>query len=65
MNIVVNGRTEPEATVLVNNNPVAVDESGNFRKNLILFAGKAEIIVKSVNKFGRSTTITREVDVKP
>jgi cytoskeletal protein RodZ len=64
MRVVVVGKTDPEATVLVNNNPVAVDENGNFTKNLNLFTGKAEITIKSVNKFGKTSTVIRDIDVK-
>jgi len=60
----VEGKTDPEATVAVNNNPVAVDQNGDFKKNLNVFPGKVEITVKSINKFGRQTTVTREIEVK-
>jgi len=62
--VTVLGRTDPDATVAVNNNPVAVDESGNFRKNLIVFPGKTEITVRSINKFGRVTVVEREIEAK-
>lgn len=62
--VTITGKTDPEATVAVNNNPVAVDRNGIFKKNLIFFPGKGEIIVKSINKFGRQTIVKREIEVK-
>jgi len=62
--VIVTGKTDPEATVEVNNNPVAVSQDGSFKKNLNVFPGKNEITVESINKFGRQSTIAREIDVK-
>jgi cytoskeletal protein RodZ len=62
--VIVTGKTDPEATVAVNNNPVAVDQDGAFKKNLSVFPGKSEITIKSINKFGRQTIVIREIDVK-
>jgi cytoskeletal protein RodZ len=62
--VAVSGKTDPEATVAVNNNPVAVSEIGAFKKNLNVFPGKNEITIKSINKFGRATVIKREIEVK-
>lgn len=58
------GTTDPEATVVVNNNPVAVDQSGAFKKNLNVFPGKTQITVKSINKFGRESVVVRQIEVK-
>ncbi|OGH04579.1 MAG: hypothetical protein A2W22_04925 [Candidatus Levybacteria bacterium RBG_16_35_11] len=62
--ISVSGTTDPEATVVVNNNPIAVDQTGSFKKNLNVFPGKVQIVVKSINKFGRQTVVSRQIEVK-
>jgi cytoskeletal protein RodZ len=62
--VVVLGKTDPEAVVVVNNNPVAVDQSGIFKKNLNLFPGNNQIVVSSTNKFGRQSTSSIKVEVK-
>ncbi|OGH08477.1 MAG: hypothetical protein A2152_04030 [Candidatus Levybacteria bacterium RBG_16_35_6] len=62
--VAVLGTTDPEATIIVNKNPVAVDQTGSFKKNLNVFPGKIQIVVKSINKFGRETTRTRQIEVK-
>ena len=62
--ITVLGKTDSNATLFVNGNPVAVDFSGNFRKNLNVFPGKVTIIVRATNRFGKETIVKREVEVK-
>lgn len=62
--ITVLGKTDSNAIVYVNNNPVSVDQDGIFKKTLDLFIGKATITIKSVNRFGRQTTVERHIEVK-
>jgi len=42
-----------------------LDKEGNFRKKINVFSGKVKIIIKSVNKFGRTTIVERNIEVKP
>ena len=62
--IVVSGTTNPDSTVYVNNNPVAVSENGNFKKEIDVVPGENKIIIKSVNRFGRTTALTRVIKVQ-
>jgi hypothetical protein len=62
--IEVSGRTEPDSTVLIENEVVSIDEKGHFLKQIILFPGKATIKVVVTNRFGRQTTVMRHIDVK-
>jgi len=58
------GKTDPNATVYVDKNEVSIDSNGYFQKEISVFPGKTTIIVKVVNKFGRQTTILRDIIVK-
>jgi cytoskeletal protein RodZ len=62
--ITVIGKADTEATVTVNNAMVSMNTNGKFSKQIALFPGKGEIIIKAKNRFGKETTITREVTVK-
>lgn len=62
--ITVVGKTDPNATVFVNNDAVVVNSNGEFMKKITAFTGKSVIVVKAKNRLGRETTIEREVEVK-
>lgn len=58
------GRTDPNGSVFINNDPVVVNGNGNFKKSINLFVGKTTITVKVVNYFGKETIIERQIEVK-
>jgi cytoskeletal protein RodZ len=62
--ITVTGKTDSNATVVVNNEPVSLDSNGEFTKHVTLFSGKSVIIVKAKNRIGKETVVQREVVVK-
>lgn len=62
--VTVIGKTDPNATVFVNSETASLDKSGNFKKTINVFPGKAKITVKSVNKFNRTTILERDIEVK-
>ncbi len=62
--ITVSGKTDPNATVLINNEPVLPNTDGEFTKILTLFPGKTSIILKAKNRFGKETVLERDIDVK-
>lgn len=53
--IVVKGKTNPYATILVEDESVRVELDGTFEKDVFVFTGKKEIPVISKNRFGKST----------
>lgn len=59
--VIVSGFTDANATVLINNDTVAVDADGNFRKTVALFSGKNTITIKVINHFGKVTMLQRHV----
>ncbi len=62
--ILVSGKTDSNVTVFVNDTAVSVDQSGAFKKNVVVLSGKSTIEIKAVNSFGKETIIKREVEIK-
>ena len=60
----VSGKTDPNASVYINEALVTVDSNGNFNKTISVFPGKLIIDVKAINKFGRTTEVKRSVELK-
>lgn len=61
--VMVSGVSDSNTTVTVNNLPAYVDDTGHFTKELPVFPGTLTIVVKSVNSFGRVTTLERHIVV--
>lgn len=64
LTINVTGKTDPDATLTVDDNQVSVDENGNFTKQITVFPGSTIITLKAENRFGKVTIIRRNVTVK-
>jgi len=62
--VVVSGYADPNATVYVNELSVPVDNNGAYTRRLMLFPGKATISIKAVNRFGKESVITRNIEVR-
>ena len=62
--ITVSGKTDPNATVFVNNDNVSLDSDGNFKKSINVFPGKTIIRVKAINYFGKERILERRVEIK-
>lgn len=62
--ISVEGKTEPEVKVAVNNQDVPVDSSGHFQEDIKLSASTNQITVTATSKFGKTAAVTRTVFVK-
>lgn len=61
--VTVTGKTDPDATVLVNGQSVAVTNDGTFQVTLTLREGHNRITVVARNNIGRETILEREVQV--
>ncbi len=59
--IEVSGKTDPDATLTINNQPVSLNENGSFSTKVTLTPGLNTITVVSSNKFHRQTTLTRNL----
>lgn len=55
------GKTDPEAGLTINNQPVAVNENGSFNITVPLQPGLNTLTVVATNKFKRQTTVIRNL----
>ena len=60
----IEGKTDPYATVVVDNEDTYVDLQGTFRKSEYLFSGSNKIKIIAKNRFGKTSTKTITVIVK-
>ncbi|MDO8618459.1 MAG: helix-turn-helix domain-containing protein [Candidatus Daviesbacteria bacterium] len=58
------GKTDAESKVMINNQEVPVDVSGNFSEELKLTDPANDITISAISKYGKSTTETRTVFLK-
>lgn len=62
--LTVQGKTDPNTTVTVNDQQTSIDNNSNFTKTISVFPGDTTIIIKATNSFGRKTTIVRHIVVR-
>lgn len=60
----VEGQTDPEVKVRVNNQDIGVDTSGKFSEEIKLSSSVNTVIITGTSKFGKATTVSRTVFVK-
>lgn len=59
--ITIEGQTDPEASLKINEEVVSLDEKGNFSKKIFLFEGENKIIIEAENRNSKKTTQERIV----
>ena len=57
----VMGKTDPDATLLINNQPVQTSENGSFDVKIDLQPGLNTLTITATNKFKRQTTVVRNL----
>ena len=62
---VVEGQTDADATVMINGTSTIVRDDGRFYEQVPLEAGVNKITIVAISKFGKTTTITKEVGYQP
>lgn len=62
--ILLRGSTEPDSKVSLNSQEILVDEKGNFQEVVNLSEGENLLKLRSENKFGKSTELSRTVMVR-
>ncbi|HZJ18203.1 MAG TPA: helix-turn-helix domain-containing protein [Patescibacteria group bacterium] len=62
--VTILGKTDPNATVMVEEFSVSVDTNGEFKKVINVFPGKTTIVIKVTNKFGRETVVRKIIQAK-
>lgn len=59
--VVVEGKTDPDTTVMINGVSVVVRDDGRFYEQIAVEPGVNKITVTATSRFGKSTVVTREV----
>jgi len=59
--IEVEGKTQPDSLVTINDTPVFLSLDGKFHLELEVFPGENKIIVVAKNKFGKETKLERTI----
>ncbi|MBI3955588.1 helix-turn-helix domain-containing protein [Candidatus Gottesmanbacteria bacterium] len=62
--ISVTGITNTDAVILVNNQKIAVDESGHFFTTITFAPGTNIVVVESVSKYNRKNTVKRTIQIQ-
>ncbi|MBI3558833.1 helix-turn-helix domain-containing protein [Candidatus Gottesmanbacteria bacterium] len=57
----ITGKTDPEAKLTINDQPVIINENGSFNITIPLQPGLNTLTVIATNKFKRQTTVTRNL----
>jgi len=65
LTVEVKGKTDPDSTLYIDNQDVAVEKDGGFSKSITVFPGETTINFVSENRFGRVTTLKRNIIVNP
>jgi cytoskeleton protein RodZ len=63
--LTVMGKTDPQATVTINNQQVSLDSNGSFEQALVLLEGTRTITIQATSRSGKSRTLQRTVHVGP
>ena len=58
------GRTDIDATIVVNGEQATLEESGKFEKKIEVFKGETTITVVAKNRRGKETTVMRKIKVE-
>lgn len=62
--VVVEGKTDPEIKVMVNNQEIGVDINGNFKEEIKLSSSSNVVVITATGKFGQVAKVERTVFVK-
>ena len=61
----IKGSTDPEATLSLNNQPVAIESNGQFSEEIKLIEGSNTLSLQATSKIGKVTKIERTVFLQP
>jgi cytoskeletal protein RodZ len=60
--VLVVGKTDEDATVKVNNQPVLLGTDGTFEVEIQIYGGTKEIVVQAISRSGKKTIIRRTIN---
>ncbi len=64
LNVEILGKTDPNGILMVENEQVTINSDGSFKKQVTVFPGSTSLTFQVENKFGRTTTLTRTINIK-
>lgn len=64
LTVEVNGKTDPNAILSIENEQVTINSDGSFKKQITVFPGSTALTFQVENKFGRTTTVKRNINIK-
>lgn len=59
--VTIEGVTDNDAKIFINDQPILVDDEGKFRENLTVQAGANTIIVRAMNRFNKENSETLNI----
>ena len=62
--VLVSGKTNADASVVVNNQPALIDNEGQFEAQIEVSQDTHEIEVQATSRSGKQTTIKRKIEVR-
>ena len=62
--LVVEGKTDSDATIKINNQPVLADDEGKFLAEIEIFEGTKEIVVVAKSRSGKEAVVKRKISVE-
>lgn len=63
--VVVEGKTDPDSTVVINGISTVVRDDGRFYIQVAVDPGVNKLTITSTSRFGKTTSVTREVGYQP
>ena len=64
LNFVIEGRTDPESEVTINNQGVLINQDGSFSQAVSLRSGVNLLIIKAKKKYSHERAVTRQILVE-
>lgn len=58
------GRTDPEIRLTINNQPISLDQEGNFQENIMVEEGVNTLVFTATNKFNKTKIVKRTIRVE-
>lgn len=62
--LAVLGKSDSDTSVVINGEPVTLEENGHFNKKIQVFKGEMTITISAKNRRGKETTVMRRIKVE-
>jgi cytoskeletal protein RodZ len=59
--VVISGKTDPNATLKINNELILIEDDGRFQTKVEIFSGTKEIVIEAVSRSGKSSIVRRNI----